>query len=133
MSDLKRVTIIAMALIVVLRLAIGWQFLYEGLWKYETLDKPASWSAEGYLKAAQGPFRKMFRDMTGDPDDLSWVDLPQMNNRWTSWRQRFTEHYRLDEAQKKELAELIDPAGLEPQRVWVAIDQRLDLRSLRHR
>ncbi len=109
-NDLKQVSVVAVVLIVVLRLSIGWQFLYEGLWKYDTLDSPAPWSAEGYLKAAQGPFRDRFRAMTGDPDDLSWLDYDRMTQRWTNWRTRFTSHYQLDADQQKELAKLIDPS-----------------------
>lgn len=110
-NDLKRVTVVAAALIVVLRLSIGWQFLYEGLWKYDSLQGPTPWTAEGYLKQAQGPLRNQFRAMTGDPDDLGWLDLQTMNQRWASWRQRFVTHYQLDAAQQKELATLLDPAG----------------------
>lgn len=108
-NDLKRVSVVAMVLIVVLRLSIGWQFLYEGLWKYNTLNSPTPWSAEGYLKAAQGPFRNQFRAMTGDPDDLGWLDYDRMTQRWANWRQRFIAHYQIDEEQQKELARLIDP------------------------
>ena len=110
-NDLKQVSVVAVVLIVVLRLSIGWQFLYEGLWKYDTLDSPAPWSAEGYLKAAQGPFRDRFRAMTGDPDDLGWLDHDQMTQHWTQWRTRFTSHYQLDADQQKALAKLIDPPG----------------------
>ena len=108
-NDLKQVSVVAVVLIVALRLSIGWQFLYEGLWKYDTLDSPAPWSAEGYLKAAQGPFRDRFRAMTGDPDDLGWLNHDQMTQRWTQWRTSFTSHYQLDADQQKELAKLIDP------------------------
>jgi len=109
MNDLGRVSVVAVVLIVVLRLSIGWQFLYEGLWKYNTLNSPTPWSAEGYLKAAQGPFRNQFRSMTGDPDDLGWLDYDRMTQRWANWRQRFVTHFQLDEEQQKELARLIDP------------------------
>jgi uncharacterized membrane protein YphA (DoxX/SURF4 family) len=108
-NDLKRVSGVAVALIVLLRLSIGWQFLYEGLWKYDMADSATPWSAEGYLKAAQGPFRDRFRAMAGDPDDLSWLDFDQMSQRWANWRQRFNTHFKLDEAQQKQLASMIDP------------------------
>ncbi len=111
-NDLKQVSVVAVVLFVVLRLSIGWQLLYEGLWKYDSLDSAAPWTAEGYLKAAQGPFRDRFRAMTGDPDDLSWLDHEQMTQRWANWRERFSAHYQLDAEQQKELAKLIDaPAG----------------------
>lgn len=108
-NDLKQVSIVAVILMVVLRLSIGWQFLYEGLWKYHALSSATPWSAEGYLKSAQGPMRNYFRSMAGDADDLSWLDLSQMTHRWASWRSRFTNHYQLDESQQEELARLIDP------------------------
>lgn len=111
MSDLKRVTVVAIALIVVLRLAIGWQFLYEGLWKYDSINSANPWTAEGYLKQAQGPFRNQFRAMTGDPDDFGWLDQTTMQQRWDSWRKRFVAHYGLGADQMKELAALLDPPG----------------------
>ena len=41
-----------MIAITVLRVLVGWHFLYEGLTK---LTSP-SWSAAGYMKEARGPF-----------------------------------------------------------------------------
>lgn len=112
MNDLKRVSVVAVVLVVVLRLSIGWQFLYEGLWKHDTMDSSTPWSAEGYLKAAQGPFRDQFRGMTGDPDDLSWLDHATMQKKWADWRTRFSAHYQLNDAQQKQLAALMDPPGV---------------------
>src|SRR4051812_18644145 len=95
-NDWKRVSLAAVVLIVLLRLSIGWQFLYEGMWKYDQLKGPTPWSAEGYLKSAQGPFREHFRNMTGDPDDLGWLDFDTVNNRWTRWRDTFVSHFGLN-------------------------------------
>ena len=108
MKDLRRIPVIAVVLIVVLRVSIGWQFLYEGLWKYDTMDTPEPWTAEGYLKNAQGPFRDHFRSMTGDPDDLGWLDFDHVSRRWYDWRDRFAKHYALDEEQVAKLNRLID-------------------------
>lgn len=91
--DISRVSLIGAALLVLLRLSIGWQFLYEGLWKIDTLDTPRPWSAEGYLKNAQGPLRDHFREMTGDPDDLNWLNPDKMAERWDAWAERFKAHY----------------------------------------
>ena len=126
MNDLKQVSVVAVVLIVVLRLSIGWQFLYEGLWKYDTLNSPAPWSAEGYLKAAQGPFRDHFRAMTGDPDDLGWLDHDQMTQHWSQWRTRFTAHYQLDADQQKELAKLIDPPTVANAQLLAALPPSVD-------
>jgi len=103
LSDLKRISLPAIICLVLLRVSIGWQFLYEGLWKYNTLQTAQPWTSEGYLKNAQGPFRDHFREMTGDPDDLNWLDYDAMVKRWDGWRNRFIAHYGLDEKQVKSL------------------------------
>ena len=64
-----------MATIVVLRVLIGWHFLYEGLSK---LTAPG-WSASGYLLQSRGPFASLFRGMAADPSVLSAV------NQLTMW------------------------------------------------
>src|SRR5258705_12554603 len=99
-TDSKKWCCVSIALIVALRLSIGWQFLYEGLWKFETLQTSTPWSAEGYLKNAQGPFRQSFRNMTGDPDDLNWLDRDKVVAKWDDWARRFEAHYGLDDQQK---------------------------------
>ena len=109
-TDLKRVSFLAILFLVLLRISIGWQFLYEGLWKYETLDTAQPWSSEGYLKNAQGPLRDHFRGMTDDPDDLKWLDYRAMSERWSKWRERFTAHYQLTEDQQAQLDRLMNGA-----------------------
>lgn len=47
---------------VLLRLFIGWHFLYEGIIKLYNPD----WTSYGYLASAQGPFRPFFIWMTND-------------------------------------------------------------------
>ncbi|MBX3444803.1 MAG: DoxX family membrane protein [Planctomyces sp.] len=108
MTDWKRIPLIAVILIVLLRLSIGWQFLYEGIWKRASMSTSTPWTAEGYLKAAQGPFRDAFRGMTGDPDELGWLDYDTVSNRWTDWAARFSTHYRLDETKRAALNNLLD-------------------------
>lgn len=95
-------------LIILLRMAIGWQFLYEGLWKIDSLSGPTPWTSEGYLRNAQGPFRRMFRDMTGDPNDFQWLDAETTAARWDTWHQAFVAHYGLDDAQQRRLSEMIN-------------------------
>lgn len=50
------------ASMVLLRLFIGWHFLYEGIIKLYNPD----WTSFGYLASAQGPFRPFFLWMTND-------------------------------------------------------------------
>ncbi len=108
MTDSKKCCCLAVVLIVLLRLSIGWQFLYEGLWKFKSLNTATPWTAEGYLKNAQGPLRDTFRKMTGDPDDLQWLDRDSVAKKWDDWAARFESHYGLDDSQKKKLNELLN-------------------------
>ena len=50
--------------LILLQLAIGWHFLYEGLWKIQEEKK---WSSRPYLSAANGPTRPAMRWSAGDP------------------------------------------------------------------
>lgn len=108
MQDLKKITGIAILFIVVLRLSIGWQLLYEGMWKIDTLSSTRPWTAAGYLNNAKGPFRDQFRDMTGDPNDLNWLDADKVKAKWTDWEQRFLNHYpNLTDEQKSRLHQMV--------------------------
>lgn len=64
----------AMISITVLRVVVGWHFLYEGIAK---LTSP-SWSAAGYLRQARGPFAGLFRWLASQPDMLDRVDFVTM-------------------------------------------------------
>lgn len=107
MPDFKRISLIAVVLLVLLRIGIGWQFFYEGVWKLDTQNTARPWSAEGYLRNARGPFREHFRSLLDDPDDLAWLDYDKVVARWHDWRNRFIEHYGLNEEQRNRLDRLI--------------------------
>ncbi len=92
-GDLRKISLLAVILLVLLRISIGWHLMYEGLWKLSTLKTSNPWSAEGYLKNATGPLRSTFRAMTGDPNDLNWLNHDHMTARWNDWRERFVAHY----------------------------------------
>jgi thiosulfate dehydrogenase [quinone] large subunit len=64
----------AMIAITVLRVMVGWHFLYEGVAKLTS----ASWSAAGYLKQARGPFADVFRSMAAQPNLLDNANLITM-------------------------------------------------------
>jgi len=51
-------------MLVLLRVAVGWHFLFQGLHKYEDRD----FSAAGYLKQSKGPLAPVFRGMIPDGD-----------------------------------------------------------------
>lgn len=133
MKDPYRLALPALILVVLLRMSIGWQLLYEGLWKIDTLDGPSPWTAAGYLKNAEGPLRNVFREMAGDPDDLGWLDYDTTAAKWDDWLARFTSHYQLDDKQKGSLHRLVEGAystikvGNKPRKVYVeALDKLPD-------
>ncbi|RLD85334.1 MAG: DoxX subfamily [Bacteroidetes bacterium] len=57
--------------LVILRLAIGWHFLYEGLVK---LSNP-NWTSFGYLMDSKGLFEGMFHSMAENESVLNIVDF----------------------------------------------------------
>ena len=77
--------------------------LYEGLWKINTTTTASPWSAEPYLKNAQGPLRDYFRGLTGDPDDLLWLDYNTVAARWDGFANDFIAHYDLTDSQQNQL------------------------------
>lgn len=59
-----------------LRILIGWHFLYEGIVKVYNPD----WTSFGYLASAQGPFKYVFQALASETvlpwvDTLNWVAL----------------------------------------------------------
>jgi len=60
--------------VVVLRVLIGWHFLYEGLTKLSA----ESWSAAGLLNQARGPLSGLFKWMASDPNVLEKVNFLNM-------------------------------------------------------
>ena len=64
----RKATFIVMT---ILRVAIGWHFLYEGLTK---LLNP-EWTAAGYLESATGPLAGMFQALAGNETLLAMVNV----------------------------------------------------------
>ena len=63
-----------MVAITLMRVVVGWHFLYEGLAK---LTAP-SWSASGFLKQARGPFADFFKGLAANQNLLANADLITM-------------------------------------------------------
>jgi uncharacterized membrane protein YphA (DoxX/SURF4 family) len=107
--DSWRLSGIAVAFLVLLRMAIGWQFLYEGLWKLNTFSSAKPWTSAGYLRSARGPLRNAYRGMTGDPDDLRWLDYDEVTAGLDAYRNQFLAHNPdLSEDQQKQLDTMLE-------------------------
>jgi uncharacterized membrane protein YphA (DoxX/SURF4 family) len=108
-SKICEISVVACLFLVLLRVAIGWQFLYEGIWKLNTQSTARPWSAEGYLANARGPFRDFFRSQLDDPNGLAKLDYEHMVREWDSWHGKFLLQYPdLDEPQKIRLWNLVN-------------------------
>lgn len=70
MSGLKKYSTWQTIWLVALRVAIGWHFLYEGLYK---LIK-SGWTSKHYLTDSSGWFSDIFADMANSPTALAIVD-----------------------------------------------------------
>ena len=55
--------------VVLMRIFIGWHFLYEGIIKIYNPD----WTSFGYLASAQGPLKTLFTSLTSE-SLIGWVD-----------------------------------------------------------
>lgn len=92
-GDDRKISSIGCILLVVLRIAIGWHLLYEGWWKINSQSTAQPWTAEGYLKNATGPLRGTFRNLTGDPNDLNWLNYDKVSAEFDDYVARFRSHY----------------------------------------
>jgi uncharacterized membrane protein YphA (DoxX/SURF4 family) len=112
--------------IVLLRIAIGWHFLYEGCEKVEgTLTGKEPFSAEMYVRAATGPFVSYYRGMLPDVNSLAMLDPARLKPKWTDDVSVIERYYGFTQEQRdkaqKTLAETLqwadfwfdDPANVE--------------------
>ena len=103
----------AIFLIVLLRITIGWHFLYEGIHKF---DPAAEFSAEGFLGIAKGPTAEFYYWMLPDLDGLQRLELGTIKdekdkehdtfivyeNAWKEYFEKYLEKYpdvKKDEAE----------------------------------
>jgi uncharacterized membrane protein YphA (DoxX/SURF4 family) len=126
----------AIVFLILLRLAVGWHFLYEGMLKVRSTrigptitNRP--FSSAGYFREAPGPLGWAWRSMTGDPDDEALArlevqpldddaepatDKPQariphgLDRDWRDYLNRFVAHYQLDDTQKAQAEAKLDQA-----------------------
>lgn len=108
MHNRKSTFLITVTLLVILRIAIGWQFLYEGLWKFQSRQTAKPWTSAGYLRNSQGPLRNVFRNLTGDPDELNWLNADWVISRWDTWQGKFVADHGLDKTQVGRLDRLLN-------------------------
>lgn len=93
-----------------LRIAIGWHFLTEGLEKYHADRTGKPFSAEIYLKNANGPFAPYFRGLLPDPNGIDLLMPDRLKQAWADDVARIERFYGFDEEQKGRAKERLDKA-----------------------
>jgi uncharacterized membrane protein YphA (DoxX/SURF4 family) len=113
----------AIVMLVVLRVAIGWHFLYEGVWKYTHPD----FSAATFLKQAKGPLAEQYYALVPDVNGQAKLDrevvLADLDERHAA----VVAYYSFDDAQRKTAERIL---GLRKKQLteWFA-DHQDDLRK----
>lgn len=97
--------------LILLRIAIGWHFLYEGMEKLEsTQHGKDAFSAEIYLRNANGPLAPHFRGMLPDVDGREALDLSRLKESWRSDVDWIAGYFGFTEAQRGEASKRLDEA-----------------------
>ncbi len=95
--------------LVLLRIAIGWHFLIEGLDKIEsTRHGKQPFSAEVYLRSSAGPLAPQFRRMLPDADGLALLDPARLKSGWSETIERIANHYKFTDDQKSKAKALLE-------------------------
>lgn len=87
---------LAIAMLVVLRITIGFHFLSEGTDKVRDGD----WSAKPFFANAKGPFASEFRQMVWDYDGATRLNKEQTQVIWATFRNQVADHYGFDAKQQ---------------------------------
>jgi uncharacterized membrane protein YphA (DoxX/SURF4 family) len=119
--------------LILLRLAIGWHFLFEGLHKvhttYAASDTTRAFTSEGFFREAEGPAGPEIRKYIGDPDQVALAKLevqavpageqadkyplykrtpPGLDAEWDSYLKRFSEQYQLTPPEREQAAKKLE-------------------------
>jgi uncharacterized membrane protein YphA (DoxX/SURF4 family) len=94
--------------IVLLRIAIGWHFLYEGVEKLEsTLTGKDRFSAEIYLRNATGPLAPYYRGMLPDVNGLAVLDQAKLKASWSDDVTRIADHFGFTQDQRSQAEKIL--------------------------
>jgi uncharacterized membrane protein YphA (DoxX/SURF4 family) len=138
MTDPNRLSGWTKFFLVLLRLAIGWHFFFEGWEKLSSYSSPSApgwerfslnptplpperkdrwWSAEPYLLESKGPFAPFFQKVAGDSiidrvakpaGDEDQPLPPALERDWDAYLDYFTDYYDLDSAQQEQARNKLD-------------------------
>jgi uncharacterized membrane protein YphA (DoxX/SURF4 family) len=123
--------------LVLLRVAIGWHFLYEGTQKIlstpwgkasilgRLLPAPEGppFTSEGYLRASSGPLAPRFREL-GEVESREKLDPAKLKAGWAIELERFRTQYGFDADQKKKADEILAKRNQDTDEWFLLADNR---------
>ncbi|MEM6474271.1 MAG: DoxX family protein [Planctomycetota bacterium] len=95
---------IAIAMLVMLRLMIGWHFFSEGIEKYQQ----GNWDAAPFFANAKGPFASHFREIVWDHDGKVRRDVEYTRWWFDEYRKKAAEYYGFGEKENNTAEESLD-------------------------
>jgi uncharacterized membrane protein YphA (DoxX/SURF4 family) len=98
--------LIAVTMLVLLRVSIGWHFYTEGIEKRDAKN----WSAAPFFGNASGPFAEHFRRMVWDGDGRLRLERGNTEAVLTDFKDKAAAHYGFDENQNKSAAAALKAA-----------------------
>ncbi len=105
-----QIGVATIVMMVILRLSLGFHFLYEGVWKIAHPE----FSAEGFLLQAKGPAAWIFYAMLPDVDGHQRLKIEKLASgevilgsqyvdAWNNLKEKVVRKYRLNDEQKHEI------------------------------
>ncbi len=90
--------VLAVLMLVLLRVTIGWHFFTEGYDKFEQRN----WDAKPFFANARGPVASQFRQIVWDYDGSLRLDAEKTKVHFAIFRDRVIKHYSFDKAQQRQ-------------------------------
>jgi uncharacterized membrane protein YphA (DoxX/SURF4 family) len=125
---------LALVFLVLLRMAIGWHFLFEAVEKHRSVftgptETNRPWTSEGFFREGRGPVATLVRGQLVDMDDMTLARLdigaipsgedaskypphrrmpPALDKEWNAYLARFTQAYELDAPEAEVASKKLD-------------------------
>jgi len=126
-----------------LRMAIGWHFLYEGTQKIlSTPEGKASvlarlfpvpegpvFTSEGYLRASSGPLAPYFRKLIPDAESRDKLNPERIKESWKTIVSRVAGHYGFDNSQLQEADAILKDRSKVADQWFESLDNRERIRK----
>lgn len=98
-----QIGIAAVVLLVLLRISLGWHFLYQGIYKVEAGD----FSSAGFLKQAKGPLAGWYHNLIPDYEGRERLDEKRVVANWEANLNDVIARFKFDEKQQAEAKRLL--------------------------